>query len=450
MLAAIGRTVNFLNLYCLQQQHGASYELPSKDFVDPEDLTFAVGTETLNNRNDNNEPPHMLVVKLGCPIIILRNLSRASRNGTRAILTDVLATEQGYIRTLRCRILTGKPADIGRLVLLPRIPFVHEKEASNFIKWTRLQFPCKVAYVISLNKSQGQTSNTVDIVLADFSTDQQCMPEPNVDALGTLEVHPSECFSHGQLYTGSSRSGDPVGVRYHLHPDAFNTKQTDNVVYGEALVGRRVPVEASVDEHLADPSPNVPEDPIGGRPVDEMSSSDEWDGHAPLDGWADDDFSTGGHQFCGCIDTANDALQNGWFDGSVDGQLDDDAQRYPADCVALGRHSPSMWDGCARLSVPMQHHYESYEFSSSDFAAFGPAWSTCTHSTPANGSDFDSYSAAVDPDYLPSVHDVLAYNANVDSDNSAAAFASLPFTLHDEALNRLEERVWQQLEDEHR
>jgi len=73
-------------------------------------------------------------------------------------------------------------------------------------KFKRLQFPVKLSFAMSINKAQGQSLEVVGLNLA----------EP--------------VFSHGQLYVGCSRVGNPNNLFIYA-PQG----KTTNVVYHEAL-----------------------------------------------------------------------------------------------------------------------------------------------------------------------------------------------------------------------
>ncbi|KAK4383337.1 hypothetical protein Sango_2786800 [Sesamum angolense] len=66
-------------------------------------------------------------------------------------------------------------------VLIPRIPLKSAEDASIPFEMTRRQFPVRLSFALTINKSQGQTTPNVGIYLR------------------------SHVFSHGQLYVAISR-----------------------------------------------------------------------------------------------------------------------------------------------------------------------------------------------------------------------------------------------------
>ena len=141
-------------------------------------------------------PPHDLTLKVGVPIILLRNINPPQLcNGTRHSVKKLMNN------IIEATILNGKFK--GTDVLLPRIPMIPTDMPFEF---KRLQFPVRLAFAMTINKAQGQS-------LQVFGLD--------------LEI---PCFSHGQLYVACSRVGKPSNLFVYTP-----TGTTKNIVYPHAL-----------------------------------------------------------------------------------------------------------------------------------------------------------------------------------------------------------------------
>ncbi|KAJ3698202.1 hypothetical protein LUZ61_001907 [Rhynchospora tenuis] len=115
-----------------------------------EDLHTMYPLDILNTIAAGSLPCHKLCLKIGVPVMLLRNMdqSKGLCNGTRLVITQL------GIRVLHARIITG--SGTGTIVQIPRIVFVHEDERLPFV-FKRKQFPVRICYAMTINKSQGQS-----------------------------------------------------------------------------------------------------------------------------------------------------------------------------------------------------------------------------------------------------------------------------------------------------
>ena len=173
--------------------------------------------EFLNSLDLPGLPPHNMRLCPGVIIILLRNLNsnQGLCNGTRALL---LACKP---RCLDVLILTGKCK--GERVFLPRITMSSQQGALPF-PLCRRQFPCKLAWAMTINKAQGQSLQRAGLLLE----------EP--------------VFAHGQLYVAASRAGSFKNFRVvvaNSETQGFRAATesveagvyTDNIVYRDLLLG---------------------------------------------------------------------------------------------------------------------------------------------------------------------------------------------------------------------
>ena len=184
---------------------GKGILLQSADTLENPADSFRFNTEYLNTLKPNGFPPHILNLKPGMPLMLLRNINprQGLCNGTRMIFNGCIAN-----KLLQCTIVETK-----RIVLIPRITFIPKLHDYPF-EWQRRQFPVRPAFAITINKSQGQTLKHAGVWLR------------------------SDVFSHGQLYVACSRVSTPNNLYFALMHDSTGSKTTaQNVVYKEVLLG---------------------------------------------------------------------------------------------------------------------------------------------------------------------------------------------------------------------
>ena len=165
----------------------------SIDNCDNGDINEGLLPECLNTLNPANLPPHKLRLRTNCVVILIRNLSinRGLCNGTRLLILEL------GNHLLRRTILNGDKS--GEVVFINRITLYCE----NIYPFTfkRRHFPIKLAFAMTINKSQGQTFENIGINLR------------------------KDVFNHGQWYVALSRVRSWKSVRFYL-----GNKRTNNTV----------------------------------------------------------------------------------------------------------------------------------------------------------------------------------------------------------------------------
>ena len=207
ILAPLNDEVDMLNAKILAQFSESEKIYHSADTLNKNSETYNTVQESLyspeflNSLNLSGLPPHKLMLKVGAPIILLRNINIANGlcNGTRLIC-----------KTLQEHVIEAEPINgplAGTCVFLPRITLSSSCKTLPFMLQRR-QFPCQLAFAMTINKSQGQTMNRVGLYL------------------------PLPVFSHGQLYVACSRVTSRQRLRIFLGTPEIDGC-TKNIVYPE-------------------------------------------------------------------------------------------------------------------------------------------------------------------------------------------------------------------------
>jgi ATP-dependent DNA helicase PIF1 len=161
--------------------------------------------EFLNSLHTSGLPNHKIQLKIGTPIMLMRNIDQNCGlcNGTRLVITHL------GNRVLAAAIMCGKHK--GQRVYIPRMDMSPSQSPWPF-KMTRRQFPIIVSYAMTINKSQGQSLDSVGLYL------------------------PKAVFSHGQLYVALSRVKSKKSLKILIHDSDNNpTNTTTNVVFKEVF-----------------------------------------------------------------------------------------------------------------------------------------------------------------------------------------------------------------------
>ena len=210
ILSCLNAEVDSLNAKVLDRLPGdaevfhSADSIPTSEQSGEEDVMLNYPVEYLNAINCSGLPLSKLKLKEGCPIMVLRNLDAAHGvcNGSRGIVTRLRS------RVLEVKLLTGDFA--GQKVFIPRISNQPTEDQVAF-KFTRRQFPVRLAFAMTFNKSQGQSVKYVGLDLR------------------------RPVFSHGQFYVGISRVTSVANIKV-IWEERIREPKSRNIVYREVLL----------------------------------------------------------------------------------------------------------------------------------------------------------------------------------------------------------------------
>ncbi len=209
ILSGTNDNIDSLNELVLDRLNGDTIELLSADTcamdeTDPENR-FAP-TEVLHTFGAPGVPHHRLIIKPGCICILLRNMSFDDGlvNGAKVVI------RRATNRMIEADLL--REGFSPKKVSIPRILFKFQPVRSS-ITVLRRQFPLRLAYSLTFNKSQGQTLEKIGLDLR------------------------SDVFAHGQLYVALGRVRNRESIRVLVPPERVinGRAAVKNIVYPELL-----------------------------------------------------------------------------------------------------------------------------------------------------------------------------------------------------------------------
>lgn len=204
ILTTLNTSVTELNTLILSRVRSDSRTYLSVDSADVNEASAdlaEIPVEHLQSIDLPTLPLSRLELKVGAPITLLRNLNPQAGlcNGTRSIVVRL----NRY--SIQARILGGQFH--GQVQVIPRIKLIATDDTLGFTL-SRKQFPVRLCFAMTINKSQGQSLSTVGLDLR------------------------TPVFSHGQFYVAVSRTSSVEGLYVVL---AEGSRQTTNIVYPEVL-----------------------------------------------------------------------------------------------------------------------------------------------------------------------------------------------------------------------
>lgn len=128
--------------------------------------------------------PHTLLLKEGCQVMVIRNLSDSIVNGSIGTVVGFETSPSTFVKKPNVRLTM--PDGTSTVVTIGRVAWETIAPNGSVIA-SRVQFPLILAWAVTIHKSQGQT-----------------LPRVSVDMSGVFEV--------AQVYVALSRCSDPTNL----------------------------------------------------------------------------------------------------------------------------------------------------------------------------------------------------------------------------------------------
>ncbi|KAK9668308.1 hypothetical protein RND81_13G050100 [Saponaria officinalis] len=158
ILTPMNEDVDALNSILIEKFPGKAIHYKSFDMM-LDDNCNIYPSEFINKLCPGGMSPHDLVLKENYPVILLRNIlpSFCLCNGTRLVCSHF------FPNLIDCIIVTGHHK--GEHAFIPRVKLRPSTSNGYPFQFQRTQFPIKLSFAMTINKSQGQTLNKVAIYL---------------------------------------------------------------------------------------------------------------------------------------------------------------------------------------------------------------------------------------------------------------------------------------------
>ena len=159
ILASTNKEVQILNEMMIDSMPGSAVKFRSADSLENSEDLLRFNSEYLNTLTPNGFPQHCLLLKPNMPLMLIRNLNprQGLCNGTKLMFEKALDN-----KVLQCRMVSSS-----RTVLIPRITFIPKTGEYPFM-WQRRQFPVKVAFSTTINKSQGSIQILINTLISNY------------------------------------------------------------------------------------------------------------------------------------------------------------------------------------------------------------------------------------------------------------------------------------------
>ncbi|XP_019420759.1 PREDICTED: ATP-dependent DNA helicase PIF1-like [Lupinus angustifolius] len=182
------------------QQHYKNEQFLQFDMSDANDNEACniLTPEFLNSLSTLGLPNHKIKLKVSTPIMLLRNLDQSEGlcNGTRLVITKMAN------HVLEAKIMSGK--NIRNITYIPILSMSPSQSPWPFML-IRRQFPLIVSYAVTINKSQGQSLESVGLYLS--------RPISSHGQLGSLKRVKSVSVARAQRYLLYGDDGSVAGSK---------------------------------------------------------------------------------------------------------------------------------------------------------------------------------------------------------------------------------------------